>query len=402
MPRNSHELQNNLKRARSSGGYTQGELARQAGISRQAYSALESGNANPSTEVALRLARALGERVELLFYLPDQPSETLEAELVGDSAAGSLPGELALRARVFRVGPRLLARALTGPDNTRHSVVAAEGLIVSQGDFGRVTVRPFDQEEVESPTLSMLGCDPAVGLLEVGLRSRGVTLMAGEESSRQALLGLAHGEAHVAGCHLLDDATGTYNSAWVQQLVPFPCTLVTFAFWQQGLIVAFGNPKQLQGVADLANPGIRLVNRQAGSGSRALLDRALAGAGVPSEIVDGYDREEWGHLAVAAAVASGSADIGIGVKAAAVAMGLDFLDLEEERYDLVIPDHFLNDGPVQVLLDLLRRASLRRRVESLGGYDVSNMGVPASTASPLLLDGAVPLGCNEAAGGAPA
>ena len=132
------------------------------------------------------------------------------------------------------------------------------------------------------------------------------------------------------------------------------------------------------------------------------MDRALAGAGVPSEIVDGYDREEWGHLAVAAAVASGSADIGIGVKAAAVAMGLDFLDLEEERYDLVIPDHFLNDGPVQVLLDLLRRASLRRRVESLGGYDVSNMGVPASTASPLLLDGAVPLGCNEAAGGAPA
>ena len=208
---------------------------------------------------------------------------------------------------------------------------------------------------------------------------RGVALVAGEEGSRQALLSLARGEAYVAGCHLLDDATGTYNTSWVRQLVPFPCTLVTFASWQQGLIIAFGNPKQIQGVPDLANPGIRLVNRQAGSGSRALLDRALSGAGVPAEMVDGYGREESGHLAVAAAVASGSADVGIGVKAAAVAMGVDFLPLEEERYDLVIPDHFLDERPVQVLLDLLRSSPLRRRVESLGGYDVSRMGIPAST-----------------------
>ncbi len=280
---------------------------------------------------------------------------------------------------MFRVGQRLLARPLAGPDNARHAVVAAEGLIVSQGEGGRVTVQPFDREEVESPTLSMLGCDPAVALLERALRSKGVALVAGEESSREALLGLARGEAHVAGCHLLDEATGTYNSSWVRQLVPFPCALITFASWQQGLIVAFGNPKQVRVVADLANPGVRLVNRQAGSGSRALLDRALAGAGVPAEKVEGYGREEWGHLAVAAAVASGSADVGIGVKAAAVAMGLDFLPLEEERYDLVIPDHFLNDGPVQVLLDLLRRPALHRRVESLGGYDASNMGIPAAT-----------------------
>ncbi|MEE8466061.1 MAG: substrate-binding domain-containing protein, partial [Dehalococcoidia bacterium] len=235
-----------------------------------------------------------------------------------------------------------------------------------------------EHEELDSPTLAMLGCDPAVGLLEAGLRSKGVALVAGEEGSRQALLSLARGEAHVAGCHLLDDATGTYNGSWVRQLVPFPCTLVTFASWQQGLIVAFGNPKQIQGVSDLANPGIRLVNRQEGSGSRALLDRVLTGAGVPIGGVDGYEREESGHLAVAAAVASGSADAGVGVKAAAVAMGLDFLPLEEERYDLVIPDHFLDEGPVQALLDLLRSPTLHRRVESLGGYDVSHMGIPAS------------------------
>ena len=379
VPRNSLNLQNNLKQTRGKSGLTQGELARHAGISRQAYSSLESGNANPSTAVALRLAQALGERVESLFYLPGPSSDMADAELIGDSPAGPLPSGVVQRARLFRVGQRLLARPLTGPDNAHHAMVAAEGLIMSKEETGQVTVRPFDQEEVDSPTLSMLGCDPAVGLLEAGLRLRGVALVAGEEGSRQALLSLARGEAYVAGCHLLDDATGTYNTSWVRQLVPFPCTLVTFASWQQGLIIAFGNPKQIQGVPDLANPGIRLVNRQAGSGSRALLDRALSGAGVPAEMVDGYGREESGHLAVAAAVASGSADVGIGVKAVAVAMGVDFLPLEEERYDLVIPDHFLDERPVQVLLDLLRSSPLRRRVESLGGYDVSRMGIPAST-----------------------
>ena len=377
MPRSSSNLANNLKQVRNRAGLTQGELAGRAGISRQAYSSLESGNANPSTEVALRLAQALNERVESLFYLPEHPPVAVEAELVADSS----PISPAQRARLFRVGPKLLARPLAGADNTRHAVVAAEGLIISQGTGPgktRVTVQPFDAEEVESPTLVMLGCDPAVGILESGLRSKGVALVAGEESSRQALMGLARGEAHVAGCHLLDDATGTYNSSWVRQLVPFPCTLVTFAAWQQGLIVAYGNPKQISSVADLANPGVKMVNRQAGSGSRDLLDRALTSAGIAAETLVGYEREESGHLAVAAAIASGSADAGIGVKAAAVAMGLDFLPMEEERYDLVIPERFLSDGPVQVLLDLLRRPALHRRVESLGGYDASKMGIQAS------------------------
>jgi molybdate-binding protein/DNA-binding XRE family transcriptional regulator len=381
MPRNNVNLENNLKPARTQLGLTQGALALQAGISRQAYSSLESGNANPSTEVALRLAQALRERVESLFYLPERPPVAVEAELVSGLSQASVPGALPQRARLFRVGPKLLTRPLAGADNTRHAVVAAEGMVVSR-DMGtrnrRVTVQPFDPDEVDSPTLAMLGCDPAVGLLESGLRSKGVALVAGEESSRQALIGLASGEVHVAGCHLLDDATGTYNSSWVRQLVPFPCTLVTFAAWQQGLILAYGNPKQITGVGDLARPEIRLVNRQAGSGSRDLLDRALAGAGLSGETLDGYQREEWGHLAVASAVASGTADVGIGVKAAAVAMGLDFLPLEEERYDLVIPDHYLSEGPVQILLDLLRRPVLHRRVESLGGYDASSMGIQAS------------------------
>ena len=379
MPRSSNSLQNNLKRARTRVGLTQGDLAGQVGISRQAYSSLESGNSNPSTEIALLLAQVLQERVESLFYLPERAPVTIEAELVNHSATKSLYRDSLTRTRLFRVGQKMFARQLTGAGNSRHVLIAAEGLIVSSGaPKGRVMVQPFDPEEVESPTLAMLGCDPAVALLESGLRSRGVALVAGEESSSQSLMGLARGEAHIAGCHLLDDATGAYNTSWVQRLVPFPCVLVTFASWQQGLILARGNPKQVRGVADLANPGVRLVNRQAGSGSRALLDRALTGGSIPAGQLEGYEREEWGHMAVAAAVASDSADVGVGVKAAAVAMGLAFLPLEEERYDLVIPEHFLSERPVQVLLELLRRPILHRRVESLGGYDTSNMGIQSS------------------------
>ena len=266
-------------------------------------------------------------------------------------AAGAKSRSPPRRARLYRVGPRLFARTLTGPGNARQSVIPAEGTVIDAAAAGNsVLVQPFDDDDFDTPSLGMLGCDPAVGLLETELRRRGVRLVAAEESSREALLGLARGEAHVAGCHLRDDVTGSFNRTWVERLVPFPCTLVTFASWEQGLMVAPGNPKGIRGIESLANPGVAMVNRQSGSGSRALLDRALLSYGVPAEAIAGYQREEYGHLAVAAAVAYGGADVGVGVKAAALATGLDFIPLEAERYDLVVPDHLLNDPAVQALL----------------------------------------------------
>jgi molybdate-binding protein len=159
--------------------------------------------------------------------------------------------------------------------------------------------------------------------------------------------------------------------------VPFPCTLVSFAVWQQGLVVAPGNPLGLREAADLARPEVRIVNRAPGTGARALLDRALAAAGVPSAAVQGYEREVAGHLAVAEAVRAGLADAGVAVRAAAEAAGLDFVLWAEERYDLVVPDHFLDLPAVGALLDVLRGPGLRRQVEALGGYDIAPMGQPA-------------------------
>ena len=374
-------LRNNLRQFRRDAGLSQQELAGKAGISRQAYVSVESGKSTPSTEVALRLARALRTQVDGLFSLAGEQPENTWAELIGgppeggQAAAPSQPQ----RARLWRVGERLLARPVSGPAAAKHSLADAEGVILPSPVGGdQVPVLPFDDDELASPALSLLGCDPAMALLEAGLARRGVRLVSYEESSYKALTGLALGEAHVAGCHLRDDVTGEYNVSWVRRLVPFPCALVTFASWQQGLIVMPGNPKKIFGVHDLARPGIRMVNRESGSGSRSLLDRLLSSQGIPPAALDGYGRDAPGHLAVAGAVSAGLADAGIGVQVAAAALGMGFAPLEEERYDLVIPNHLLNEPGVQALLDLLRNPALHRRVDALGGYDVSNMGQPVA------------------------
>ena len=149
---------------------------------------------------------------------------------------------------------------------------------------------------------------------------------------------------------------------------------MTFAVWEQGLLVAPGNPRGIRRAGDLARPDIRLVNREAGSGARALLDAELARAGLTPADARGYEAAVGSHLAVAEAIAAGLADAGVGIRAAAQALGLGFVALAEERYDLVIPRAFSEQPPVQALLDTLRSPLFRLEVEALGGYDVSRMG----------------------------
>ncbi|PKB65414.1 MAG: hypothetical protein BZY80_00325 [SAR202 cluster bacterium Io17-Chloro-G2] len=374
-------LQNNLRGRRVQAGLSQQEMAGRADISRQAYAAVESGKATPSTAVALRLARALNTSVDNLFSLWDDLPPVMEAELVGTSqeSSGNESGS-PRRTTLTPVGDRLLARPmLTGFGLARYGLVAADGVILSGGGTtSNVMVQPLDRVEMQTPCVSLLGCDPSVGILETSLRQRGVRLAWVEEGSFQALGGLSRGEAHIAGCHLRDEATGLYNHPWAQRMLPFEYTLIAFATWQQGLMVAAGNPKGITVIEHLARPDVTIVNRPSGSGSRSLLDRLFDAQGIPGEQVQGYDRELRGHLEVAAAVASGLADAGVGVHAAASALGLDFLPLEEERYDLAVPNHFLNEPAVQTLLELLRTPSVQRKVEALAGYDVAGMGVPVS------------------------
>lgn len=219
--------------------------------------------------------------------------------------------------------------------------------------------------------------DLSLELLASHLRAApdGLTVQLDMRGSLGGLFALASGTCDLAGCHLLDAESGEYNLPFVRRVLPDePVALVTLAEREQGLLVAPDNPLALQGVADLARPGVRFVNRPRGSGTRVLLDRLLAVSGVPAARVDGYAREEPTHLAVAAAVAGGLADAGLGIRAAARAAGLGFVPLARERYELAYRAEAAHLPGIERLLATLQGAAFRAAVTALGGYDTRDTG----------------------------
>ncbi len=362
-------LRSSVKALRTRAGWSQTELADRVGLSRQSLAAIESGASVPSTEVALRLSRAFGVAVEDLFQLAHGPFPVEVAEPSG--LGGGLPG----RVRLATVAGRRWAFGLDLGDPG--GATAADGTGALDED-GRVRVHPLGERPSE-PDLVVAGCDPAFGLVrEVLERERGLEVLWVRTGSRAALEALARGAVHVAGVHLRDSASGGYNRPWVERLVPFPSTRVGFATWEQAILVAPGNPLGIGGIDDLARPGIRFLNREPGSGSRALVETALAERGLTGAEIPGFlDTAADRHETVARAVASGVAHAGVAIRAVGHPLALGVLPLAEEPYDLVVPDHFLELPAVGALLDTLRRPSLRHQVEALTGYDAAAMGRPA-------------------------
>jgi putative molybdopterin biosynthesis protein len=188
------------------------------------------------------------------------------------------------------------------------------------------------------------------------------------------LVALRRREAHLAGIHLLNPDTGEYNLSYVREQLPdLPVRLVTFAHREQGLIVADGNPKGIQSFDDLVRA--RFVNRQRGAGTRLLLDYELNRRQITAEQIAGYDHEEYTHLAVAAAVASGVADCGLGVRSAAEALDLSFIPVGWERYDLCIPLDYLELEGMKVLLTLLQDDAFKKMLGKQPGYDTHATGI---------------------------
>lgn len=293
-----------------------------------------------------------------------------------------------VRVAVGQVGERVMATPISRGAGVITSLVRADGLVriprFSEGlEAGsRVTVHLYRQPHEIAQSIVAIGShDLTLDLLAQFLAATGQRRLASANvGSLGGLVALRRGEAHLGGSHLLDPETGDYNTSYVQRyLGGHSVVLVTLVGREQGWIVAKGNPRGLTGWQDAGNRELSFVNRQRGAGTRVLLDYELEKQGIRPDQMAGYEREEYTHLAVAAAVASGTADAGPGIRAAAEALGLDFIALSHERYDLVIPREFYEGELLQPLLALLQDPAFRRAVAAMPGYDIRPMGEVVAT-----------------------
>lgn len=366
-------FENRLKERRQAAGLSQQQLAAMAGITRQSVAAVETGQYSPATSVALQLARALNCRVEDLFSIKTE-GEVIEGELLGALEKHGDP----VRAQVTRVGNRLFVRTLDGAGELRSLAASADGLIVaSRTNPNRVRVKLLKDRDSIARQIAIGGCDPAMFLAAEHLAKHKEPCLAPcVMGNSAALAALKRGQVHAAGVHLAGpDGADSMPKELHRHLRALDCLVVTFAHWEEGLIVGRGNPKDIGSVADLANPKIKVINREAGSGARRLLDGALRAAGVPRARLKGYSDEVRSHLEVASRVRAGLADAGIGIRAAATIFGLEFISLQRERYDLLIPKmHYDTMPAVKQLLDLIVEKSFRAELEAFGGYDTRHSG----------------------------
>ena len=289
-----------------------------------------------------------------------------------------------LRVRMGRVGERLVATPVERGAGVIMSLVRADGIVkiprFSEGmDAGAEVeielLRPV--EAIEETVVAIGSHDMTLDLLASHVRRERpkMTLASSNVGSMGGLVALARGEAHMAGSHLLDEATGEYNLSFIRRFLRGRSVIVVNLVQRiQGLILPKGNPRGIEILDDLTRDGIVFLNRQRGSGTRLLLDYKLNELGIEPDSIQGYDREEYTHLAVAAAVAGGRADVGLGILSAANAMGLDFVPLLSEQYDLVIPSEHYESERVQFVLSLIRGDAFRAEVDALGGYDTATMG----------------------------
>lgn len=315
----------------------------------------------------------------------DVPEPRFIKATLSRQVASPLGQEEFLRVKVGRVGDKMITTPVGRGAGVLMSLVRADGLVripamsEGMGAGSELSVELLRSEkEIENTIVCIGSHDNALDLLANILKKNypRFSLSSAHVGSMGGLVALKRGEAHIAGCHLLDEETGQYNVPFIRRILgDAKVTLINLVYRQQGLIVLKGNPKDVKDFRDLVRADINFINRQGGAGTRLLTDKYLRELGISPKDVKGYDREEYTHMGVASAVLTGIADAGMGILAAAGALGLDFIPLAKERYDLVIPAHFMDKENVSMLLGIVREnLEFRSSVESLGGYDTSDMG----------------------------
>ncbi len=302
--------------------------------------------------------------------------------------ARPLPSKLGieefLRVKLGRVGDKIVATPLPRAAGAITTLTKAHGVIripkQSEGinEDEEVEAELLVPEEEILNTIVIIGShDLTIDLLASELKKKSpfLNISASNVGSLGGLMAIKKGKAHLAGSHLFDPETGVYNLTYIDRyLKDVSVKVVNLVIRHQGLIVPKGNPKGIKGIRDLTRSDITMVNRQQGAGTRILLDYKLKQLGINPEIINGYEHEEFSHMAVAVDVLSGRADVGLGIYAAARALGLDFIPIAVEEYDLIIAERFWEDSKIETILEVINSKAFKEKVLEMGGYDVSKTG----------------------------
>ena len=287
-----------------------------------------------------------------------------------------------MRVAVGKVGDKLLAAPLARGAGIISSLARADGLVIlPRGVQGAEAGDPVDvhlyrsQAELTRTIFCIGSHDMTLDLLAQFLSRRDRRFTSANVGSQGGLIALKRSEAHMAGSHLLDPETGVYNISSIHHyLSGVRVNVYGFVGREQGLMVKRGNPKGVKSLQDLRKPKILFVNRQRGSGTRVLLDYNLTKLGIPVDAIHGYNQEEYTHLGVAAAIASGRADCGLGIPAAAQSLDLEFIPLFQETYQLIIPKNFAESDLLSPLFEVLNDRAFQQTVNNMPGYIIYQMG----------------------------
>lgn len=317
------------------------------------------------------------------FHSNTAPVQLATATLTRPVVSGLKYQEF-VRVRMGEVGGKLTASPLSRGAGVVSSFMKADGILeVPQGTEGyeageEVQVRLLSTPEKLQNTLVVIGShDPLLDeVADMMHRADPTVFMSSSHvGSMGGIMAIRRGEAHAGGCHLLDTETGVYNLSFLKKYFPNGgIRLVRCVGRQQGLMLAKGNPLDIKEFADIAKNGVRYVNRQKGSGTRVLMDYLCEQYAVNVGDIYGYEREELTHTSVAAQIANGSADAGMGIYSAAQLYDLDFLPICIEEYDLIIPDHAWETLVVQQLIATLKSPAFREKMLAMGGYTVDHPG----------------------------
>lgn len=317
------------------------------------------------------------------FHSNTAPVQLATATLTRPVVSGLKYQEF-VRVRMGEVGGKLTASPLSRGAGVVSSFMKADGILeVPQGTEGyeageEVQVRLLSTPEKLQNTLVVIGShDPLLDeVADMMHRADPTVFMSSSHvGSMGGIMAIRRGEAHAGGCHLLDTETGVYNLSFLKKYFPNGgIRLVRCVGRQQGLMLAKGNPLDIKEFADIAKNGVRYVNRQKGSGTRVLMDYLCEQYAVNVSDIYGYEREELTHTSVAAQIANGSADAGMGIYSAAQLYDLDFLPICIEEYDLIIPDHAWETPVVQQLIATLKSHTFREKMLAMGGYTVDHPG----------------------------